>query len=126
MVKKIRFSYGLSIQSNSGKENAVLLKWHGVIQKQSNEAEFWGVAVSISRASVGEAAGREQSLCKKKKKPQELLSPNLWLKIIAKLNVRRAADKLPEMAFLQNSELFFFFLNSFYFLMEDLENFLLF
>lgn len=26
MVKKIRFSYGLSIQSNSGKENAVLLK----------------------------------------------------------------------------------------------------
>lgn len=125
MVKKIRFPYGLSIQSNSGKESAILLKWHGVIQKQSNEAEFWGVAVSISRASVGEAAGREQSLCKKKK-PQELLSPNLWLKIIAKLNVRRAADKLPEMAFLQNSELFFFFLISFYFLMEDLENFLLF
>lgn len=108
MVKKIRFSYGLSIQSNSGKESAVLLKWRGVIQKQSNEAEFWGVAVSISRASVGEAAGREQSLFKKEK-PQELLSPNLWLKIIAKLNVRRAADKLPEMAFLQNSEIFFFF-----------------
>lgn len=125
MVKKIRFPYGLSIQSNSGKESAILLKWHGVIQKQSNEAEFWGVAVSISRASVGEAAGREQSLFKKEK-PQELLSPNLWLKIIAKLNVRRAADKLPEMAFLQNSELFFFFLISFYFLMEDLENFLLF
>lgn len=45
MVKTIRFSYGLSIQSNSGKENAVLLKWHGIIQKQSNEAEFWGAAV---------------------------------------------------------------------------------
>lgn len=81
-VNAIKFSYGLSIQRRFGKENAFLLKWHGIIQKQSNKAEFQGVSVSISRASVGKAAGRDY---------KRALVPNLWFKIIVKLRVRRGS-----------------------------------